>query len=315
MYLGIDFLIGPDLAPKVVEVNAGLPGGATEYDRAFQTRHGRPSGVFEAIERISRDAVGLTFPDYLGSLPFVESLKAAKLWLDGRGPFPERFHAALRLEDKWVQARILRKTFPYPETIPFDPARPDEARDFLRRKGRLVSKIRSGRGGRGFRMIESPSDLEAAASESEPRILQEWIDSRVDRFSFSVRAVAFAGRWVCAYANLAERAYSNHGTIAVLEEGDGLRLASREFITRRFDERSWEAEIWFGVGEPGYLHHNLYEDEAAETALLLPPAVFALLRDTAVRIERFYDGLDFSALPPAWFEIHRPALPGDGLSC
>jgi hypothetical protein len=302
MYLGIDFLIGPDLAPKVVEVNAGLPGGATEYDRAFQTRHGRPSGIFEAIERISRSAAGLPFADYLRSLPFLESLKAAKLWLDGRSPFPDRFHPALRLEDKWVQARILRDTFPYPETIPLDPARRDEARAFLRRKGRLASKLRSGRGGRGFRIIEALADLDAAAGEARPRILQEWIDSRVGRFAFSIRAVAFAGRWVCAYANLAERAYSNHGTIAVVEEGDGPRLADDEIKTRRFDARSWEAELWFGVDEPGYLRHNLYEDEAAETALLLPPSVFALLRDAAVRIERFYDALDFAALPSAWFE-------------
>jgi hypothetical protein len=302
MYLGIDFLVGPDLAPKVVEVNTGLPGGATEYDRAFQSRRGHSSGVFEEIERISREATGRGFAEELKTLPFLEDLKAAKLWLDGRGPLPDRFHPALRLEDKWVQARILRNAFPYPETIPLEPARLDEARTFLRRNGRLASKLRSGRGGRGFRVIAKPADLDAALGDPGPKILQEWIDSRVGRFSFSIRAVAFAGRWVCAYANLAKRAFSNHGIIALVEEGDALRLAKESFKTRRFDERSWEAELWFGASEPVYLHHNLYEDEIAETALLLPAPGLEAIRETAVRIERVYDGLDFAALPSAWFE-------------
>jgi hypothetical protein len=310
MYLGIDFLIGPDRQPKVIEVNVGLPGGATEYDRAYQTRHGCPSGVIAEIERISFKTYRLPFPEYLRSLPFLESLKAAKLWLDGRGPFPERFHPALRLEDKWVQAQILREAFPYPESMPLSAERLDVAREFLRRKGRLASKLRSGRGGRGLRLAASESDLDTSLSDPAPRILQEWIDSRVSRFSFSIRAVAFAGHWICAYANLAERAYSNHGIIAVVEEGDGLRLADETFMTRRFDERSWEAELWFGPDDPAYLHHNLYEDEAAETALLLPRPLFDAIRDTAVRIERFYESLDFAALPPAWFEENpSPAIP------
>jgi hypothetical protein len=95
-----------------------------------------------------------------------------------------------------------------------------------------------------------------------------------------------------------------------VEEGDGLRLADETFMTRRFDERSWEAELWFGPDDPAYLHHNLYEDEAAETALLLPRPLFDAIRDTAVRIERFYESLDFAALPPAWFEENpSPAIP------
>lgn len=42
MYLGIDFLVAPDLRPYVVEVNVGLPGGAQEHDLACLVRTGRP---------------------------------------------------------------------------------------------------------------------------------------------------------------------------------------------------------------------------------------------------------------------------------
>jgi len=302
MYLGIDFLIGPDRRFYVSEVNVGLPGGITEFDRAHEARFGRPSGVFDEIERISRESYGRSFPEYLDSLPFLPDLKAAKLWLDGRGPLPDRLHPALRLEDKWVQVQILRGHFPVPETIPLEEDHRGEGLELLNRRGKLVSKLRSGRGGRGLRVVTDEAGLDAALAADEPRILQEWIDSRIGRFTFSIRAVAFAGRWVCAYANLAERAFSNHGTIAVVEEGDALRLADETFSTRRFDERSWEAKLWFGPDDPAYLHHNLYEDEAAETALLLPPSLFAEIRETAVRIERFHDRLDFAALPTAWFE-------------
>jgi hypothetical protein len=302
MYLGIDFLVSPDLRPYAVEVNVGLPGGAQEHDLTCLVRTGRRSGVFQKIEEISREVYGKPFREYLYSLPWLESLKPFKLWLDGQGPFPRAIHPALRLEDKWVQYLILSPLFPMPETRLFDPANRAEAERFLAQKRRLVGKRRLGRGGRDFRLIDRPEDLATMTPGDYGHLLQERVDSRVGLYVFSVRSVAFAGRHVCLYANLASRAYSNHGILAYIDSGDRLMLSEEEFVTRTFNQRSWEAEIWFGQGEPAYLRHNLYEDEVATAAVVLPAGVLASIQEISVRIERFYESLDFAALPAAFFE-------------
>jgi hypothetical protein len=301
VYLGVDFLIGPDLAPWIIEVNVGLPGGAEEHDRVHRVHFGRPSGVFARIEEISLRVYGLPFVDYLGSLPFLPSLKAFKLWLDGQGPFPADPHPALRLEDKWVQYQILNRLVPMPETIVFDASARGPARSLQARWGRLALKRRLGRGGRGFRVIDRVEDLPEDPPE-HPSLLQRHIDSRVAGFACSIRAVAFGGQFVCAYANLARREHSNHGVLARVAEGEALALSDADFAIERFDERSWEAKLWFGDAEPAYLRHNLYEDEVARASLLLPPPVLAAITAAAVRIERFYEGLDCPALPAACFE-------------
>ncbi len=302
MYLGIDFLIPPGLQPYVVEVNLGLPGGAQEYDLTFQVHHGRCSDVFWRIEEISRQVYGKPFREYFDSLPWLESLKPFKLWLDGQGSFPPTFHPALRLEDKWVQYQILRPFVDMPETRVFDPENPAEADRFLAQKGQMVLKRRLGRGGRDFKRVDRLEEFGMESSGAYGWILQEWVDSRVGAYVFSVRSVAFGGRHVCLYANLASRDYSNHGTLAYVESGQSLALTADKFDIRSFSQRSWEADVWFGADEPGYLHHNLYEDEVATAALLLPVEVLDSIKEISVRIERFYDSLDFSALPSAFFE-------------
>jgi hypothetical protein len=304
VYVGIDFLLGPELKLYVIEVNVGLPGGAEEHDRAHRVCFGRPSGVFGRIEEISERVYGRPFADYLGSRPFLPALKAFKLWMDGQGPPPAEFHPALRLEDKWVQYQVLGGSVPMPETFVFAPADIGRAGALLASRGCIVLKRRLGRGGRGFRVIRRLDDLRAvaAAPPGPPLLVQEHIDSRVGGFAFSVRAVAFGGECVCAYANLARREHSNHGILALVLEGKRFGLSDSNFLTERFDERSWEAKLWFGESEPAYLRHNLYEDTAASAALLLPRPLLAELRDAAVKIERLYDALDFSALPAAGFE-------------
>ena len=302
MYLGIDFLIARDIKPYVVEVNVGLPGGAQEYDLTCLVHTGRPSGVFRTIEEISRDVYGKPFREYLYSLPWLESLKPFKLWLDGQGPFPETFHPALRLEDKWVQYQVLSPLVPMPETKVFDPKNRAEAERFLVQKGRLVGKRRLGRGGRGFKLIDSPVDLGELTARDYGRLLQEWIDSRVGSYVFSIRSIVFGGRHVCLYVNLASRPFSNHGILAYIDSGDRLGLSKDKFVTRFFNQRSWEAKIWFGRSEPSYLRHNLYEDEVATASLILPAEVLATIKEISVRIERFYESLDLSALPRAFFE-------------
>ncbi|MDH4197397.1 MAG: hypothetical protein OEW05_08330, partial [Candidatus Aminicenantes bacterium] len=275
MYLGIDFLLTPDLQPRVVDVNVGLPGGAQEYDHSCLVHTGRTSDVFPRIEETSRKVYGTSFREYLTSLPWLESLKPFKLWLDGQGPLPKTFHPGLRLEDKWVQYQILSPLVPMPETRVFDPDTRTEAGRFLARKGRLVGKRRLGRGGRDFKVIERPEDLGAETARDYGRLLQEGVDSRVGPYVFSVRSVAFGGEHVCLYANIAARPYSNHGILAYVESGDGPRLSEDGLVTRSFNQRSWEAEIWFGAEEPAYLRHNLYEDEVAAAALVLPAGAVA----------------------------------------
>jgi hypothetical protein len=65
MYLGIDFLISPQLQPYVVEVNVGLPGGAQEYHLTHLVHFGKPSDIFRQIEGTSQRVYGKTFKDYL----------------------------------------------------------------------------------------------------------------------------------------------------------------------------------------------------------------------------------------------------------
>lgn len=302
MYLGIDFLIAPDLRPYVVEVNLGLPGGAQEYDLTCIVHKGCSSDVFRMIEDIAHNVYGKTFREYLYSLPWLESQKAFKLWLDGAGQFPKVFHPLLRLEDKWLQYQILSPLVPMPETRVLSPENRAEAGRFLAEKMRLVGKRRLGRGGRDFRLIDRPEDLEMEADRDYGGLLQEWVDSRVGPYVFSIRSVAFGGRHVCSYANLALRSHSNHGVIAYVDSGDRLRMGSDEFHIRAFNQKSWEAELWFGKDEPAYLHHNLYEDKVATAALMIPGDIIAAIQDISVRIERLYETLDLTALPSAFFE-------------
>ena len=104
------------------------------------------------------------------------------------------------------------------------------------------------------------------------------------------------------YANLSTRSYSNHGNLTFVSQGDRFGLADKEFSTESFNQRSWEAELWFGENDPPYLRHNLYEDEVAKTTLYLPKQLYRLITELSIKIERFYEGLDLSSLPKGCFE-------------
>jgi hypothetical protein len=313
MYLGIDYLITHwpkghlrDLKPFVVEVNVGLPGGAQEYDLAHRVYLGTPSKIFELIEETSRKVYGKAFKDYLDSLPWIQGLKPFKLWMDGEGPFPTTTHPGLRLEDKWVQYQLLKSAVPMPETIIYDPLDLAAATRFLKRKNKAVLKRRLGRGGRGFRLIVDTHTLSALQREEHPLLLQEYIESQIKGYAFSIRAIAFGGRFLCMYANLSRRSYSNHGIITFVTPGNRFGLADNELTTQSFNQKSWEARIWFGEDEPAYLRHNLYEDEVSQTTLFLPAPLYNLIRELSVKIERLYEDLDLSNLPRACFEPLPP---------
>jgi hypothetical protein len=302
MYLGIDFLITPDLKPYVVEVNVGLPGGAQEYHLTHLVRFNSPSDVFDRIESISERIYGKPFRDYLLSLPFIENLKSFKIWMDGMGPLPETFHPGLRLEDKWVQYQLISPLVRMPETMIFDPLDLIGSREFLERKGRLVLKRRIGRGGRELQIISDIQDFSKLKLPSKHYLLQEYTESRVHGYTLSVRSVAFGGEFICMYANLSTRAVSNHGFLTFVSPGGAFELAHKYVKTTSFNQKSWEAEIWFGENEPAYLRHNLYEDEVAQTTFHLPEWIYETIKETSVKIERFYESLDLSGLPKACFE-------------
>jgi len=302
MYLGIDFLITSQLKLYVVEVNVGLPGGAQEYHLTHLVYFGKPSDIFRQIEETSQRVYGKTFKDYLHSLPFIEILKPFKIWMDGKGSSPTTFHPGLRLEDKWNQYLLINPIAQMPETMIFDPLNLGKAERFLERKGKVVLKRRVGRGGRGLQVITEPKTVSKLDLGSSPYLLQEYIESKIDGYHFSIRSIAFGGEFICMYANLSTRSFSNHGTLAFISLDPLFGLSEKDFKTESFNQRSWEAEIWFGEDEPQYLRHNLYEDEVAKTALNLPEDIFGMIKELSVKIERSYEALDLPSLPKACFE-------------
>jgi len=302
MYLGIDFLITPQLKLYLVEVNVGLPGGAHEYHLTHQVHFGKPSDIFQRIESTSQKVYGKTFKDYLHSLPFIESLKPFKIWMDGMGPFPGTFHPGLRLEDKWNQYQLLKDIAPMPETMIFSPKDTAGVDRFIERKKKAVLKRRVGRGGRNLQIITEPSSLWKLNLGSNAYLLQEYVESKINGLSLSVRSVVFGGEFMCMYANLAARTASNHGILTFISPGNPFGLSEKHFKTQLFDQKSWEAEIWFGKGEPEYLRHNLYEEEVAKATLLIPEPLLEKIRGISIEIERIYDGLDLFSLPKACFE-------------
>jgi hypothetical protein len=50
------------------------------------------------------------------------------------------------------------------------------------------------------------------------------------------------------------------------------------------------------------LRHNLYEDVVGQTTLQVPASVLDVIRETSIKIERFYEALDLFSLPKACFE-------------
>jgi hypothetical protein len=79
-------------------------------------------------------------------------------------------------------------------------------------------------------------------------------------------------------------------------------LSEKNFKTESFDQKSWEAEIWFGKNEPEYLRHNLYEEEVARAALVIPEPILKKIKEVSIKIEKIYDRLDLFNLPKACFE-------------
>ncbi len=107
---------------------------------------------------------------------------------------------------------------------------------------------------------------------------------------------------MCMYANLAARAVSNHGMLTFVSSGESFGLSEKHFKTEIFNQKSWEAEIWFGKSEPEYLRHNLYEEEVARATLHIPEPLLDKMKELSIKVERIYEGLNLDRLPKACFE-------------
>jgi hypothetical protein len=189
-----------------------------------------------------------------------------------------------------------------PETMALDPEDLVGADRFIERKRKVVLKRRVGRGGRDLQVISEPSALWKLNLMSHHYLLQEYVESKINGYSLSVRSVAFGGEFMCMYANLSPRSTSNHGILTFISSGNPFGLTEKDFKTESFNQKSWEAEIWFGENEPQYLRHNLYEDEVSKATLILPEPFIRMIKELSVKIERLYDRLDFFSLPKACFE-------------
>ena len=59
---------------------------------------------------------------------------------------------------------------------------------------------------------------------SKHYLLQESVESRVDRYTLSVRSVAFGGEFICMYANLSTGLSQTTGILAFVSPGETLRV-------------------------------------------------------------------------------------------
>lgn len=302
MYIGVDFLIDAHLNLYLSEVNTGVPGGAQEYDLIHRLKFNQPSGIFDRINTLSQDNFGKDFYDYTNSLPYIDDLRALKIWMDGQGPLPENPAPALRLEDKWVQYLLLSDAYPLIPTMIYDREFMKAPQDLSGGGNPMVLKRRLGRGGKGFTLIKDVSELIALDLEEGLYLIQPYVESQIGALKLSVRAAAFAGEFLCMFANLSPRKTSNHGFRFYVSPGGGLKLSDENFKTRRTAQKAWEADIFFNGDIPDYLYENISIEDIAEAELIIPQSICETIKQMASSLSRLYMRLDFEALPKSCIE-------------
>lgn len=302
MYIGVDFLFDRDRKLYLSEVNTGVPGGAQEYDFVHRAKFGKPSGVFEKIESLSRKVFNKNFYDHIHSLSYIDDLRALKIWMDGEGPLPKKPSPALRLEDKWVQYLILSGDYPMVSTEIFRKESLKSYEKFFSQGNPVVLKRRLGRGGKGFLLVRDISGMKKLDVMDHFYLVQPFLESQIGSLKLSVRAAAFAGRFISMFANLSPRMTSNHGFRFYVSAGDDFRLSNMNFKVRKIFQKAWEAEIFFKGEIPEYLYHNVFEEEIAEAELIIPDSVYQEIKRISASISRFYQGLDFKILPKSFIE-------------
>jgi len=299
MYLGIEFLITPELKLYLAGVNVGLPQGAHQYHLAHLVHFGKPSDIFRRIEWTSRKVYGKTFKDYIYSLPFIESLRSFEIWMDGEGPFPKTSHPGLRLLDKWNQYQLIKAIAPMPETMALDLEDLVGTDRFIERKKKVVLKRRIGKDEEELQVISEPSALWKLNLIPHHYLLQEYVERKIDGYCLLIRSIVFGGEFMCMVANLSSE---SPPISTFISSGSPFGLSNRNFNTESFNHKSWEAEIWFGENAPQDRRCNPGEELVAKTTLILPEPFSRTIKELSVKVERLYDGFDLFALPKACFE-------------
>ncbi|MBI3582581.1 MAG: ATP-grasp domain-containing protein [Nitrospinae bacterium] len=303
MYLGIDFLISKNTPPSLLEVNIGLPGGAFEYDLAYRTIYHKQSTVYDLIERISHNAYKKSFKDYVRSLEYKEELTALKLWIDGAGAFPKKYSPILKLEDKWVQYQLLYNNgFHLPYTELYNPHDKNQGSKLLEKFGKLVIKPRSGRHGRGLKIIDSINSFPLDKPTQIPFILQEYIECKAEDYHYSVRTVSFDGEFICLIGYIVKGDISYKGSVIFIEPKEKITLRDEKFKIIDYPQMSWEGEIWYEGKIPEHLKENLISERVAETILYIPKHTTNEIKEISKQIGKLYMSLNFNKLPGAWFE-------------
>ena len=300
MYLGLDLLLSPDNKIYLSEVNIGLPGGAFEYDIAHKTILGKPSGIYEKIEKKSHDIFKKSFRNYIHSLPFIDELKEFKLFLDRERVLPLKLNPVLRLEDKWIQYQRLNKKIRMPYTEILNPSDSQQIENFRKRFKKIALKKRTGRWGKGFEVLKDENFSQAVYDA--PYLIQEYIVSKINNYLFSIRAVSFEGEFICMNGDLSTAHDSKWRYVVLIEEGKEVALKDDPFKIIDCEETAWEGEVWYNGKIPAHQKLNLIGDKVAKTVLYLPQEIISEVKKIAEVVGKIYMDLDFSKLPQAWFE-------------
>ncbi len=317
MYVGVDFLIDKNTNLYLSEVNIGLPGGAQEYDYVYQVKHKKPSKVFQYIENLCIRKFKMSFSDYLKALPYFNDLRSLKIWIDGYGNLPKNFPSILRLEDKWVQYLILSPYYPIITTELLDNKFIIDS-SLFKSYSEFAIKKRLGRGGRGFIKV---SNYDYLKNYNELKnynniydgsyIIQPYIDSSINInskiFRFSIRALAFLGKFICMYANLSNKLVSNHGVLFYVNtdpNSTNISINKVDYKTVKFHQKAWEADLFYEESIPEYLYHNLYEDDVAEADFILPEKIFNKIKEISASVSSYYQELDYNKLPKSFIETN-----------
>jgi len=302
MYIGADFLIDKDLRLYLSEVNTGVPAGAQEFDFVYEAKHKKPSGVFQKIESLSKKYTGKNFFDYINGLPFIDDLRALKIWMDGKGYLPKNPSKALRLEDKWIQYLILSQTYTMVPTEIYKNQTTIKDGESISGENPIVLKKRYGRGGKGFLLIQNFDELKKAKIEKNLYVVQPYLESSIGSYKLSIRAASFMGYFICMFASLSNKLTSNHGIRFFVTPGNDFRITNEHFEVKEIVQKAWEADIFYKRNIPEYLYHDVYKETIALAELIMPERLYEDIQKISASISRYYQTLDFNTLPKAYIE-------------
>jgi hypothetical protein len=296
MYVGIDFLIEKGKNLYLSEINTGVPAGAFEYDLVFREQFKKSSEVFERINNIAENNFSVSFKKHIRSLPYIDDLMKLKIWMDGKGLFPENPAKEIILEDKWVQYNIFSKEFEMLPTKVCSNSNDNFFKTYSSKNNKFVIKKRLGRGGNGFCIFQKGDRQKFISFPPEHYIIQPYIDSRIEGHSFSIRSLAFCGEFICFFASLSKNIVSNHGYRFYVEPGDKMDISKKDFTLKKINKKSWEADILYGDKIPGYLHEAVTIETISDSRLIIPHNIYGKIQKISARVSGRLMEIDFNRL-------------------